>query len=85
MQENVSNCQVCFSNLKLKLFSHVSVIFTVIQNVWLATNSQNAILNNFEDYFSFLIALSVYEKRPLQGDLSHVTFTGFKHILSISL
>ena len=55
MQENVSYCQVCFSNLKMRLFSQVSLIFTVIQSVWLATNSQNAILNNFEEYYIWCI------------------------------
>ena len=35
----------------MRLFSHVSVIYTVIQNVQLATNSQNAILNNFEEHY----------------------------------
>ena len=35
VQENVSYCHVCLSDLK----THVSVIFTVVQNEWLATNS----------------------------------------------
>ena len=35
----------------MRLFSHVSVVLTVFQNEWLATNSQNVILNNFEDYY----------------------------------
>ena len=37
----------------MRLFSHVSVVLTVIQNEWLATNSQNVILNNFEDNYKF--------------------------------
>ena len=40
-------------NLKMMLFSHVLVIFTVIQNKRLATNNRNAILNNFEEYYKF--------------------------------
>ena len=36
--------------LKMRLFSRVLEIFTVIQNESLATNSQNAMLNNFEEY-----------------------------------
>ena len=36
----------------MRLFSQVSVIFTVIQTEWLTTNSQNAILNNFEEYYN---------------------------------
>ena len=42
-----------------ELFSHVSLIFTIILNEWLATNGQHAILNNFEKNYtlftSFLI------------------------------
>ena len=49
MQENVSYCHDCLSNLKMMLFSHVSVVLTVTQNAWLATNSQNTILNNLEE------------------------------------
>ena len=46
----------CFlSNLKMRLFSRVSVIFTVIQNKWLATKSQNSILNDFEEYYQQFI------------------------------
>ena len=41
-----------YQNLNMRLFSHVSVIFTVIINEWLATNSRNAILNNFEEYYT---------------------------------
>ena len=40
-----------YQNLNMRLFSHVPVIFTAIQKVWLATNSQNAILDNFEEYY----------------------------------
>ena len=50
MQENASYCHVCFSKIKLRLFSHFSVILTYVKNEWLATNSQNAILNNFEEH-----------------------------------
>ena len=39
-------------NLKDKLFSCISVILSVVQNEWLATDSQNAILNNFEEYYN---------------------------------
>ena len=36
----------------LRLFSHFSVILTIVINEWLATNSQNAILNNFVEYYN---------------------------------
>ena len=42
----------------MKLFSHVSVVFTVIQNEWLATNSQISILNNFGEYYTALLLVS---------------------------
>ena len=41
---------VC-QNLMMRIFSHVFVIFTVIQNEWLEINSRNAIVNNFEEHF----------------------------------
>ena len=40
-----------YNNLKMKLFNHISVIFTFIQNEWQATNSRNAILNYSEEYY----------------------------------
>ena len=40
---------VCLSNLKMSLFSCVLVILTVVQNEWLAIDSQNAVLNNFRN------------------------------------
>ena len=40
-----------YQNLKMMLFSHVLMIFTVIQNKWLANNNRDAILNNFEEYY----------------------------------
>ena len=40
-----------FLKNKLRLFSHFSVILPIVKNEWLATNSQNAILNNFEEYY----------------------------------
>ena len=40
-----------YQNLKMMLFSHVLVIFTVIQNKCLALSNRNAILNNFEEYY----------------------------------
>ena len=43
-------------------FSYVSVIFTVIQNKRLATNSRNAILNNFEEY-CILYFIEMYYKK----------------------
>ena len=43
---------VCFSKIKLRLFSHFSVMLIIVKNKWLATNSQNAILNNFEEYYN---------------------------------
>ena len=49
--KNVSNFPVCLSKLKYEVVFHVSVFFTIIQNEWLATNSRNAILNNFEEYY----------------------------------
>ena len=42
---------IFFSKIKLRLFSLFSVILTVVKNEWLATNSQNAILNNYEEYY----------------------------------
>ena len=39
-------------NLKMRLFSHVSVIFNVILNEGLATSSRNSILNNFEECYT---------------------------------
>ena len=48
---NVSICHVCLSNLKIRMFSQVSQIFTVIQKEWLTTNGQTAIPNNFEEYY----------------------------------
>ena len=41
----------CLSNLKMRLLSHVSVIFTVIQIELKTSISQNAILDNFEEYY----------------------------------
>ena len=35
----------------LRLFIHFSVILIIFKNEWLATKSQNAILNNFEEYY----------------------------------
>ena len=50
------------------------MIFTVIQNEWLATNSRNAILNNFDEYYKNYVNFFIY-------------FTDFKmtlvHFLSI--
>ena len=51
-------------------FSHDSVIFTVIQNEWLATNSQNAILNNFEENFKRFTAKYFVMDKALSGELS---------------
>ena len=39
-----------FIKLKDQVFSQVSLIFTVIRNKLLATNSPNSILNDFEEY-----------------------------------
>ena len=35
----------------MRLFSCVIAILIVVQNEWLATDSQNAILNNFVEYY----------------------------------
>ena len=35
----------------MRLFSCVLAILTVVQNEWLATDSQNASLNNFVGYY----------------------------------
>ena len=40
------------SQKKFRLFSHFSVILTISKNELVATNSQNAILNNFEEYYN---------------------------------
>ena len=42
----------CFS-LKMRFFSCVLVILTVVQTEWHASDSQNVILNNFEEYYSY--------------------------------
>ena len=55
--KNVSNYDVVYQNLNMRLFSHVSVIYTVIQNKWLATNSRNTFLNIFEDYYMYSYGL----------------------------
>ena len=44
-------CHVSLSNLKMMLFSHVSVLLTVVPNEFLVPNSRNAILNNSEEYY----------------------------------
>ena len=44
VQENVLYCHVCLSNLKMRLMS-------CVLNEWLSTGSQNAILNDFEEYY----------------------------------
>ena len=46
----ISSC--LFIKLKKKrLFPSVSAIYIVFKNEWLAIDSQNAILNNFEEYY----------------------------------
>ena len=42
----------------MRLFSHVLVIFTV-SRIRLATNSLNAILNNFEEYCMYVCMCAV--------------------------
>ena len=79
MQENASYCHVCFSEIKLRLFSHFSVILTIIvKNEWLATNTQNAILNNFEEYYmkiSFTVSiLKLTKGHYFVNNGSRVTF-----------
>ena len=39
-----------YQTKKKRLFPCVSAIYIVVQKEWLATESQNAILNNFEEY-----------------------------------
>ena len=51
MPENISYCYVCISNMKVGSFSSVLPIKNVADNIWLATENQNAILNNFEEYY----------------------------------
>ena len=58
----VSYCHVCFSNLKMRLFSHVSVIFIFILNEWPETNSRNAILNNFDVLDTTLLCEGIINK-----------------------
>ena len=41
-----------FLLLKMRLFYHVLVFVTFVQNKWLATTCQNAILINFEEYYN---------------------------------
>ena len=59
MQENASYCHVFVTKIKFRLFSHFSVILTIGENELLATYSQNAILNNFEEYYTLLKQPSV--------------------------
>ena len=40
--------------IKFRLFCHFSVILTIVKNKWQATKSQNAILNNFEEYYTYI-------------------------------
>ena len=51
MQEITLYSDACFSNLKMRLFYCVLVILTVVQIDWHATDSQNVILNYFEEYY----------------------------------
>ena len=37
------------------LFSHFSVLLTIVKNERPATNSKNAILNNFEEYYLYFV------------------------------
>ena len=39
--------------VKMRLFSCVLVILTVVQTEWHATDSQNIIFNNFEEYYNY--------------------------------
>ena len=71
MQENAS-----FSKIKLRLFSHFSVILTIVKNEWLATNSQNAILNNFEEYYTCIITMYLYENL-------YITMLSYRHDVRI--
>ena len=48
---NILSC--LFLKSKLRLFSHFSVILTIVKNEWLATSSQNAILHNVEEYYKY--------------------------------
>ena len=36
----------------MRLYSFVLVILIVVPNEWLATDSRNTILNNFEEYYT---------------------------------
>ena len=36
------------------------VIFIIVQNEWLAADSQNAILNNFEEYYTYFLVKSAF-------------------------
>ena len=53
----------------MRLFSHVLVIFTVIQNERLATNSQNAILNNIEEYYNIVEPQQKYRLGTVSNSL----------------
>ena len=54
----------------MRLFSHVSVIFTFIQNERLATNSQNAILkNNIEEYYNIVEPQQKYRLGTVSNSL----------------
>lgn len=42
------------SNLNMRLFSCVLLIYYIADDVWLVNESQNAILNTFEEYYNYL-------------------------------
>ena len=50
--KSISFCNACLPNLKMILFSSVLVILNVVLKEWLATDSQNAVLNIFEENYT---------------------------------
>ena len=68
IQQGARKCTI-LSCLLVKLKDVVFlclVIFIVVQNDWLATDSQNAILNNFEEYCMFDVLDLCDERRDLK-------------------
>ena len=59
----------------LRFLSHFSVILTIVKNEWLATNSQNAILNNYEKYYVCLLRVNSVWKGILV--LYQIELTGY--------
>ena len=71
----------------MKLFSRVLMIFTIIQNKWLATSNRNAILNNFEEYYTseLQIAMTGTKVLTVGAEIYFAIVSNFHLIWSVSL